>query len=203
MEPFRLMFDSRIPELEKENRWETIAKIVTQQWEERPNDLNCLLCAGTQLWYTLLVMDDIRNDPFPPEHVEFASEEQLQNDLMRVTRCGLEHFSDSAVFNAYFGYMMETMPYFFPDYRGDYQGWRAKGLGMMRKSNALDPTNPFAVAMCYEPDAYGKNSSFHLACKALWESVTPEQWGTSEVQQYFFRILHGDVFYPNAYPEYT
>lgn len=199
VEQFQLIFDNRISELEKENRWATVVKIVTQQWEKNPSDLNRLLCAGSQLWYTLLIMDYIRNDPFPPEYVEFVSDAQLQDDLMRVTRYGFIHWGDSSVFNAYFGYMIKTMPYLFLDYEGDYLGWQSKGMEMMRNSYKLDSSNPFAKAMYFESGDCGKGSPFYNACEEIWKKITPEQWGSSEVQQYFFRILHGDSFYPDAY----
>ena len=194
MEEFRLLFDKRIATLEKDNRWKTAANIVLQQWENNPNDLNSLLCAGTQLWYTLLVMDDIRNDPFPPDNIEFISDEQLQNNLLHVTRYGFKHFADNSIFNAYFGYMISVMPYFFLDYNGDYLGWKSKGITMMHYSYYLDPSSPFTKAMYYEPEGSGKYTPFYDSCKEIWSLITPEQWGDSEVQQYFFRILHGDSF---------
>lgn len=201
MEEFRLLFDKRIATLEKDNRWKTVVDIVLQQWEASPNDLNCLLCVGTQLWYTLLVMDYIRNDPFPPTAVEFVPDIQLQKHLMNVTRYGFKHFANNPIFNAYYGYMICLMPYFFPDYNGDYLGWQAKGSEMLRRSYKLDPNSPFTRAMYFEKDGYEKDTPFFDACKEIWSKMTPAQWGDSEVQQYFFRILHGDSFYIDAYPQ--
>lgn len=198
---FRLYFDKRIPELEKENRWKAVVDIVWQQWIDSPNDINCLLCAGTQLWYTLLVMNYLRNDPSPPDVVEIIPDAQLQNCLMDVTRYGFKYFANNPAFNAYFGYMICVMPYFFLDYNGDYSGWQAKGIEMMRRSYRLDPDSPFTKAMYYEQDGYGKDTPFYDACKEIWSNITPTQWGDSEVQQYFFRILHGDSFYIDAYPQ--
>lgn len=201
MELFQLIFGDEIPKLEKENRWKSVVDIVFQQWKSTPNDLNSLLCAGTQLWYTLLVMDYIKNDPFPPDNVEFVSNVQLQNNLMNVTRYGFEFFSDNSIFNAYFGYMISVMPYYFLDYNEDYLGWKSKGIEMMRRSYNLDPSSPFTKAMYYEPEGPGKDTPFYDACKEIWSIITPEQWGDSEVQQYFFRILHGDSFYIDAYSQ--
>lgn len=199
MEEFRLLFDKRIAILEKENRWKTAVDIVLQQWEANPNDLNCLLCVGTQLWYTLLVMDYIRNDPSPPTAVEFVPDIQLQKHLMNVTRYGFKHFANNPIFNAYYGYMICLMPYFFLDYNGDYSGWQSKGHEMMRRSYNLDTNSPFTKAMYYESEGSGKDTPFYDACKEIWSIMTPEQWGDSQVQQYFFRILHGDSFYIDAY----
>ena len=201
MQQFQLTFDKRIPKLEKKNCWKTAVDIVMQQWLANPHDLNCLLCAGTQLWYTLLVMDYIRNDPSPPTAVEFVPDIQLQKHLMNVTRYGFKHFANNPIFNAYYGYMICLMPYFFLDYNGDYLGWQTKGIEMMRLSYRLDPDNPFTRAMYYEQDGYGKDTPFYDACKEIWSKITPTQWGDSEVQQYFFRILHGDSFYKDAYSQ--
>lgn len=195
MEQFQLMFDHIIPKLENENQWKSVADIVFQQWQDCPDDLNRLLCAGTQLWYTLLMMDYIKNDPFPPGNVELVSNTQLQNNLATVTRYGFKHFANSSIFNAYFGYMISVMPYFFLDYNGDYAHWKSKGIEMMRYSYSLDPNSPFTKAMYYEPEGFGKDTPFYNACKEIWSIITPEQWGDSEVQQYFFRILHGNSFH--------
>lgn len=202
-EMFRLHFDKRIAELEKGNRWKTVIDIVWQQWTDHPNDINYLLCAGTQLWYTLLVMDYLRNDPSPPDFIETVPDTQLQNCLMNVTRYGFIYFSNNPIFNAYFGYMICVMPYYFSDYNGDYSGWQSKGREMMRLSYRLDPHSPFTRAMYYEQDAYGEDTMFHKACKEIWSQITPKQWGDSEVQQYFFRILQGDMFYADAYTHDT
>ena len=113
MEQFQLRFDKRVPKLEKESKWETAANIVLEEWKNDPNDLNALLCAGTQLWYTLLMMDYIRNDPSSPIDIEIVPDLQLQKDLMDVTRYGFAHFAHNPIFNAYFGYMISVMPYFF------------------------------------------------------------------------------------------
>ena len=201
MEPFQIFFDSRIPQLEKDNQWKQAVDLVLMQWADCPDDLNRLLCAGTQLWYSLLIMDDVQSNPSPPSRFEFISVIQLQKDLMRITRYGFNHFADNPIFNAYFGYMISVMPHYFDDYNGDYVHWKAKGISMMRYSYELDPNSPFTKAMYYEPVGFGKGTLFYDSCKEIWLRVTPEQWGNSEVSQYFFRILHGDSFYKNAYPD--
>ena len=201
MEQFLVKFDNTLLKLEKESCWETASDVIFQQWKDTPADLNYLLCAGMQLWYTLLEMDYIRNAPMLADNIEWVSEQQLQNNLMEVTRYGFKYFGDNAIFNAYFGYMISVMPYFFIDYKGDYDGWKAKGIEMMRRSHSLSPNNPFTRAMLFESDGCGKDTPFYHACKEIWQEITPEQWGNSAVQQYFFHILKGDLFYPDAYSE--
>ncbi len=201
MERFQLVFDKRIPALEKENRWKTAVDIVLQQWMARPNDLNCLLCAGTQLWYTLLVMDDNRIDPCPEDNIEIVPDMQLKNSLMNVTRYGFKHFGDDPVFNVYFGYMISLMPFLFLDYNGDYLGWEAKGSEMIKRSYSLDPDSPFTRALYHGLKCCDENMQYDDACKELWSKITPTQWGDSEVQKYFFFILKGTLFYADAYSQ--
>ena len=194
MEQFLLAFDKRIPELEKKNRWKTAADIVLQQWRDSPRELNRLLCAGTQLWYTLLVMDYIKAEPFPPDNIEIVAVPEVQSDLMTVTQYGFAHFANNPVFNAYFGYMISVMPGHFSDHNGDYLEWKAKGIEMIHRSYDLAHDNPFTKAIRYELEGYEKDTAYYDACKELWSGITPERWGNSEVQQYFFRILWGDSF---------
>ena len=199
MTPFRLEFDIRVIEFERSNRWKSAVKIVMEQWRASPHNLNLLLCAGTQLWYTLLVMDDI-NDVLPPVstniEIEMVSPFELQNELMTVTRTGFELLTDNALFNSYFGHMISVMPYYFLEYKGDYDKWQTMGKEMLKRAYLLEPHNPFAKAMFYSLEAYNNNTLFHDACKEFWRTITPAQWGSSEVQQYFFRILRGDIFFP-------
>lgn len=199
MEPFLLTFDNYVIELEKRKRWKTLVEHVYRQWNESPMSLPYLLCAGTELWYTILVMEKYRNSPLPPPDTEIIAIEDIEEKLMAVTRFGFEHFSNDGTFNAYFGYMINAMPYFFADYGGDYDGWREKGINMMKNAYQLAPTNPFAKAISLEPNSFDRNLAYYNACKNLWTKITPTKWGISQVQQYFFGILCGYSFYPNAY----
>ena len=202
MEQYILKYSAEIYELEQAGKWKTVADLVFHQWRTGPMNFNQLLCAGVELWYALLVYDYCRNSPPPIDDIELPENDfQLQCNLMEVTRWGFQHFSYNAAFNAYFGYMMKVMPYYFIDYNGDYDGWQQKGISMMRYSYSLDPVSPFTKAMFYEPDYYNRDTPFYDACKELWSTITPEEWGKCEAQQYFFRILFGDSFYPNAYDE--
>ena len=116
---------------------------------------------------------------------------------MEVTQYGLDHFSACACFNAFFGYMIKVMPYFFINYHGDYNGWYDKGIEMMKSAYQLAPQDLLAKAMYYE--AMEDDTEYQNVCGQIWRALTPEDWGNSLVQQYFFRILNGDQFYPDAY----
>lgn len=189
-----LCFDSYILELEESNKWQTVSNTVYQNWKRNPWDLNLLLCAGTQLWYTRYMMDYLKDLPSAANSIEYADNKMVESMLLTVSTWGLEHFRDNATFNAYFGYMFKVMPHFF----GDYLAWHKEGILMMRKSVEIDPKNLFANAMALEMDDYDK---YYVECKKLWERYSPSQWGRSGVQQYFFRILCGESFYENAYEE--
>lgn len=199
MNDFLLFFDASIPQLEKQNRWATASRVVFQKWKDNPDNLNYLICAGTQLWYTLLVTDYYKNAPTVPENIELPDKFWLQDRLMEVTRYGFEVFENHAAFNAYFGYMIKAMPYFFLNHEYDYVGWQSKGVIMMRRSYDIAPNSPFTKAMCLEQDSSCLGSAFYLACMEIWSAISPEQWGKTAVQQYFFRVLYGDLFYPDYY----
>ena len=198
METFQLEFDTKILEYEKQNRWGSAADYAFQLWLDNPKNLNRLLCAGTQLWYTLLVLDDIKKDSLSLEESELISETYLKKRLMKVTWFGFDHFPDDTVFNAYFGYMISLMPHFFCDYSGDYLGWQEKGNKMIRLSYIKNSDNLFAEALCFELDDYVIGSPFYNTCKKIWTQITPEQWGCSEVQRYFFHILYGNLLCDRA-----
>ena len=50
-----------------------------------------------------------------------------------------------------------------------------------------------------ENEAMEDDTEYQNVCGQIWRALTPEEWGNSLVQQYFFRILNGDQFYPDAY----
>lgn len=201
MNQFILRFDNVVLELERSNSWKSAAEQVYGQWKNDPHNISRLICAGTEIWYARLVVDYYKQAP--EDAFDFTSMaetcrlDQLEIMLWDVVSYGEEHFSEDANFNAYFGYMYQVMPYFFIGYQGDYDGWQQRGRYMMRKAAALDPKNLFAIAMLHEIDS--GSSQYRQACKELWAQITPEQWGSSRVQQYFFRILNGLMYYPDAY----
>lgn len=198
MPQYCLSFEDSINEMEKNREWIGAARLCFQKWQKNPKDLNNLLCAGTQCWYGILAVEHDRLDPNNIITGADIEEECLHTMLATITRWGLEYFSQSAEFNAYFGYMMKTMPYTFDDYNGDYVGWQEKGEAMLRLAVALDSTNLFAQALAYEAQGVDMYDLFIAACRDLWNEITPQQWGNTEVQQYFFRILNGDVFNSKA-----
>lgn len=200
MTRFVLNFDEKVIDLEKKLQWDDAIDFLYQRWKQNPFDLNNLLCAGTESWYVLEVFSYPVNYSYEDGR-KLSDPERIADYLTEVTRWGFQHFADNAVFNAYFGYMMQCIPYIFLDFKGDYDGWQKKGENMMRLGYQQEPDNPFAKAMAYEfTDDY---SQYRNACRELWSAVTPEEWGDSEVQQYFFYILYGDLFYKNAYGRTT
>ncbi len=192
MADYVLSFDSYILELEKMNKWKSLAYVVYQNWKDEPYRLEHVLCAGTELWYIRLIIDYFEDWSPHPYGIELANREEIEDMLMDVTRCGLKHFHNNSTFNAYFGYMFKVMPYFFKDYNGDYVGWQQKGISMMRYSYMLDSLNPLAKAMYYEIDC-DNESDYIQACQELWKQIDPIEWGQSEVQMYFYSVLNGNA----------
>lgn len=136
-------------------------------------------------------------DPFPPKGLELGEDGELEDILWDVASFGERYFSEEPEFNAYFGYMYVIKPYHFKGYQGDYDEWQARGKKMMQKAVSSDPANPIYAAFAYRNA--GDDVACVRECHKIWENTTPEQWGTGEVQQYFFGILDGFRYYPNAY----
>ena len=187
-----LNFDRNVIEYERKGDWKRAAEHSYHQWRISPEDLNKLLCAGTELWYSRLKQDHYEHSPIKEYEMIFCNADQVETMLWDVTMYGERCFSQNASFNAYFGYMYQAMPYYFLGCGENINDWRQYGQDMMRRSQVLDPSNMFATAMAYEMDSL--SILYHEACGRLWEQITPEQWGVSAVQKYFFRILHGESF---------
>ena len=185
-----ILFAPEIIKAEDAYNLKEATEIAYTQWKAQPMDRNLLLCAGTELWYTEVVCGDFEYGP----PIVYGDETLRLERLMEVTRWMFQYFENDAVCNAYFGYMIEVMPYFFSDYGGDYDGWREKGRNMMKKAYRLEPENLFVKAMYYE--ALEDTPHYRAACAELWKRETPESWGTSAVQTYFFSILDGFRAYP-------
>lgn len=185
-------FPDNVVDLEKSSRWREAAILLYQQWCAEPQNVTYLLCAGLELWYTLVVLqhENMRN-MFNPKHVLVTDD--LQEMLAEVAKHGEEYFSTNTMYNCYFGYMIKTMPYFFGDFDGEYDRRVEIGESMIQKAYRLDPSNLLAKAFSFNTDEYGRNSPFYEACRELW-SVSTQRWGDSAVQRYFFDILWGEDF---------
>lgn len=194
MTPYLLKFDSMVGQLEQAQRWADAAGVCYTQWQAMPDDLNALLCAGTEAWLAAIEMEDQFIRCWKPGDAE-PYQLPLWEKLTEIKVYGMEHFAHSAVFCAYFGYMMQCFPYFFQDYNGDYDGYRAKGLELMRRGGQLEPENPFTGAMALEPYAATpgpQQDAFHAACQKLWAESPGEEWQSGGVPEYFYYILSGD-----------
>lgn len=189
-----LDFNRNILEFEKNHQWYNAANLLYELWLADKSSINNLICAGTECWFGILAMDYDKHDPNNNTAFDAYAENQLYDMLSCITQYGFAHFLDNAVFNAYFGYMIKTMPYFFLNYSGDYERWQAKGIQMMEFSSILEPNNPFTKAISYEPGSATNDTLYRDACKELWSKTTLAEWGNSAVQRYFFGVLYGDLF---------
>ena len=198
MGKYNLVFDNFVVELEEEYRWLEVTEWVYQQWKKNSEDLNCLLCAGTELWYILLEANYYENNPKISSYIEILDKELVMKRLIEITRYGEEKFANEAIFNSYFGFMINVYPYFFV-IENSYEEWLKKGHAMIDYSYKLEPDNLFVKAIyCEQTDSENETTLFE-GCKEMWSVTTPEQWGNSGVKQYFFYRLLGDYFYPDAY----
>lgn len=196
MRNYCIWYSQDIINLQKKGNLYEAAQALYLRWKECPMDLNALLSAGMELWYALLMYYRDGDVPWESTYIWPQGENNLHIYLDEVYCWGEKYFSEDAMFNAYFGYMLRVMPYFFRSYKGDYDGWQRKGEDMMHHSFELEPENPLTKALHYES---GADAEYVHACSELWKRITPIQWGCSAMQQYLFHILHGDMFYNNAY----
>ena len=188
MNVLNLYFDDSIPQLEKENRWYTAAQQVTDKWKSCPANLNYFLCAGTQLWYTLLILECFKCDPYPPKNLETASCFDIEKELAAITRYGFQNFHDNPYFNAYFGYMMSISPQYSFGYINNYLQLEKRGLELMEYAYTLSPDDSLVKAIYYTTE-YNKNI-FKKTCSELWAQSSAEEKYQSAVQSYFCRILN-------------
>lgn len=188
-----LNFDNKVIEYELKNDWKSAAEYSYQLWKASPSDIRKLLCAGTEIWYSRLEKEYWEHSPQGILGAQFCSTDQLENMLWDVSSYGEQKFSQNACFLAYFGYMYQVMPYYFLGCGENVNPWITRGQDMMRLAEKLDPGNLFAAAMACEMDDV--SHCYNQTCRRLWEQITPEQWGSSSVQKYFFRILNGESFY--------
>ncbi len=190
MKDYILNVDLEVIALENENRWYDAALYAYRAWKNQPS-VNRSLSAGTQIWYTLLLIEYDQDSPCS-QYNRTQEITYLQKLLMEITNYGFLHFGDNASFHAYFGYMIKVKPLFFEDCGGDYIGWWNKGVAMMKRAHTLDPYNPVATAMYYEADD-DSASEYQNACRDLWMKISPCEWGKSGVQVYFNSILYGNL----------
>lgn len=136
MSTFLLHFASEIIKAEDMSNPGQATEIAYTQWKAQPMDRNLLLCAGTELWFAQ-IWQDYEISFRPDSSIVFGDQTLRLERLMEVTRWMFQYFENDAVCNAYFGYMIEVMPYFFIDYGRDYDGWQEKGRNMMKKAYRL------------------------------------------------------------------
>lgn len=197
MEEFHLHFNNAIFEFEETGDWVSATEYAFRDWENDPINIRKLLCAGTELWYGMLLVDYYKYSPMPATNLLLPEFDKLEHRLNTVAKFGFNNFVDSPAFNMYFGYMIKCMPYYFLDYGGKYDDWQKKGIDMIKYACTFKPNNPLLTAMLYLVQE--QDECFVDSCRELWHQVTPDKWGNTQVQQYFFRILNGESFYPKAY----
>lgn len=186
MTPFCLKFETEIIEKENKDQWVGAAMCAYQKWNEDRSDLNALLCAGLQAW--LGILENEKQWLFEGLNKEDADERKcmLMEILIETTEWGCKYQSDNAVFNAYFGYMMDVMPYFFGEITMEPEKMAEE---MIQKAFMLESENPLTKVVYFRMS--NKKDEASKACAEIWEIYTPEQWGNSAVQNYFLRIWRG------------
>lgn len=187
MTSFNLQFEPEIKKIEKSCNWDSAAILAYQKWKEAPFNVNKLLCAGLQTWLGIIENEKVwlvSNSGVP-----FDSEKEvvMKNILKELAEWGSKYYHDNVLFNIYFGYLMDVMPYFF----GDYTESQEKGKSMIQKAYCIESENPLVRAIYFR--MVGETEKAANTCKEIWKIYSREQWGDSAVQDYFFRILNGEL----------
>ena len=193
MKKYCLTFSNDIIQLERDEMWIDAADTMYQQWEMNPGEIHCLLCAGTQLWYTLCLLDSEMSLPLQMTGND-STMESLEQKLWEIAQLGNTLFANDPAFNAYFGYMLSVQPIYFLQSGLDYLKLKKTGIEMIQRAYQIDPTSLFVQAVYYNSGCSGNQNLYRCICREIWKTITPEQWGSSEVNQYFFRILNGDQY---------
>lgn len=188
---FLLDYPEKVIVYERKGFFDKAAELCYQRWKICPSNLAYLVSAGAQMWYTSYLIDVNKGDPNSVA-ASFPDQDVILLWLEEITQYGFDNFTNITEFNVIFGYMARTLP----DQFGDYLWWYDKGNAMIQKAYHDAPDNLIAKAMYYSSI---DDKAYRAVCTKIWERITPAQWGKSEVQQYFFRILCGNIAYPGAY----
>lgn len=195
-------FPEEILLFEEQQDWRGAADFLYARWQKDRYDLNNLLCVALEIWYAFLECQYDREYCFrcnPKNDDEGQNDDILLDMLWETYDWGIKHFEENATFHAYMGYIIQYRPrYWYRDIRGcDYDEWQNKGCEMVKKAHESCPENVLFTAFYYEVLYFRENqdvfSEYKAAGKAIWESVTMEEWGTSSVPIHL-RCLFDDDF---------
>lgn len=179
-----LPYSKQVQKLEEENNWILAIYQLRKNWESNPEYVEKLISYGMEIWYVLVFYERIKG-------VKNICLNDLRVELMSTLEFGQRCFPENPYFNAYYGYMIYVMPYEFLCYQGDYDKGLNLGKHMIQKAFEKEPTNPLFAAFYHgsiqDDDARDKD------CKALMQNQTQLSNG-SVVNDYLFRIFHGDIY---------
>jgi len=184
-------FVENLQQMEQNEQWETIRKLLYEQWLGQKDSLGALIRLASECW---LVMAEwncwIKN--------EGLDYELFQRNLIDSCSYGLEHFGDDEKILCMFGYMMSRFPYFFyssddPDGK-EYLAYERRGKSLLEKAYRNYPNNPLAKVLFLgsinrpTKDQTTKYDEARMAIRPFLLSLFP---GNTEIERYFKDVLGG------------
>jgi len=152
-------FPVYVKEMEKQKKWSEVLGALYKDWAAKKDDLNLLLCIGSELWYCLEFGDE-------HEMSHMIDKQKAKCQLDEVFSFGSTFFSEEYTFNLFFGYMISLFPYFF---NGDFDEMQQKAKEMLRKACELEPNNPVPRIWYY--GSHSNHPLYKTAKQEAYESV--------------------------------
>jgi hypothetical protein len=183
-----LNFPEHMKKLDTKQQWATALDRLFEEWLNKKDNLDRLLCLSTALWYYLEFEDELDYYRKSKDKIDTfiqIDRENLMSRLAEVTDFGMEHFQNDFRFNMFFGFMISMFPYFF---YGDFDTLREQAFQMGKKACELEPDNPVPRIWYY---GYFSNHPLYAKAKKeaapLVKKLFPENG--SEVECYFRDML--------------
>ena len=125
-------------DLEKQEKWEDVRKLLYSMWAHDSLNIGKHIRLFAECWLILAEWDCLAG-------TQPLSFQVFQDTLIECTEFGIKNFMNIPQFLCVSGYMMSLFPYLF--YTGDndlYSLWEQKGVEMLHKAHALDPSSKVA-----------------------------------------------------------
>ena len=169
-------------DLEKQEKWEKIRKMLYNEWDKNKNDSDMLIRLISECWYVLSFWDC----SICKEGLSF---QMFKNTLIECTEFGINNFTDNSRFLCITGYMISILPhlFYFNNDNDLFIEWEQKGIEMLRKSHELDPDDHVAQILNFNI------TSEIIEQNKVKDLLLPELLGlfpnNTAIEKYFIDIL--------------
>ena len=176
---FSLDFCKDIVTLEQKEQWFLTAMLQHSLWENNSKDLNLSLCAILQLWYAIMELEYLAENPVASDRNNHLCC-VLEGKLREITHRSDMLFLDEAKYNLYTGYIFTIKP----SYWGSFAEISAEGCSRLKRAYQMVPDDPF-VEMLYYGSVSGKEDLYDDAHKRYRDFASKNPQKGSAVLEYF------------------